>query len=232
MSWRRWFYMGVAVAWLMALGLVAKSSLDHLPVEPWGNPIGDGLTPPVAGNVQVGQSFVAPLPGLYRIEVMLDRASAAGTKPITFHLKTDPAAVQDLLAASLTPAEVQAGIPYGVEFPVLRDSMGQHYYFYLDSLQSTADDAISVRYGINAVLDGASAYVNGQPIAGNLQFHTFYSLRTRERLDLLLTRMAKGKPYMFGSKGFYIGLGLVYALVLGGFLLQVARAILTEQEEG
>lgn len=230
MIWRRLLYAGVVVLWAVSLVLVAKSALDRLPIEPWGNPIG-GDSMAVAGETRVGQSFVAPLPGLYRIEVVLDRATAGSTQPITFHLKSDPTAEQDLWTATFSSADVQSGTAYSIEFPVRRDSKGRAYYFYLDSPESTPGEAVTVRYSPAAVLDGASAYLNDRPVAGDLQFHTFYSLRTRERLDLLLSRMAEGKPYLLGVKGFYVGLGLVYAAVLCAFLLQVARVILTEQEE-
>jgi hypothetical protein len=88
-----------------------------------------------------------------------------------------------------------------------------------------------VRYGPQSILEGGSAYVNGQPVTGNLQFQTYFSLRTREKAELLLTRMAEGRPYLLGVKGFYIGLAVVYALVLLTFLLQIARVILEEHKE-
>jgi len=211
--------------WLVALALVVKTSLDRLTVPPWGNPAGDGPPLQVSGETQVGQQFTAPLPGLYRIEVMLDRPATAGSRPITFHLKTDPAATADLWTAPLNTGEIQQGVPYGFEFPPLRHSKGQSFYFYLESADSESGEGVAVRYSPEAVLEGASACLNGRPLTGELQFRTFYTLRTRDKADLLLSRMAEGRPYLLGAKGFYVALALTYALVLALFLLHTARAI-------
>jgi hypothetical protein len=109
--------------------------------------------------------------------------------------------------------------------------MGQTYYFYLESANTTAEEAIAARYNPNARLEGASAYLNGQPVAGNLQFLTYYTLRTRDKAALLLSRMAEGRPYLLGTKGFYIALAAAYILALGAFLIRAAQVILRKQEE-
>jgi len=229
---RRLFILGLMALWMIALVVVAKTSVDHLSVPPWGNPVGESLSAEVAGNTHVGQMFTAPLPGLYRIEIAWVPAPIAKAQCVIFHLKTDPASTQDLWTADVDTRSVQGGMPYGFEFEPMRNSKGQAYYFYLESPGSAPGDAITVRYNPNAVLEGGSAYLDGQPVAGNLQFHTFYSLRTRDKIDLLLTRMTEGRPYLFGTKGFYIGLAVAYVLVLGAFLLQIARAVLEDLEEG
>ena len=71
--------------------------------------------------------------------------------------------------------------------------------------------------------------MNGQAVGGNLKFRTFYSLRTRDKVDLLLARMAAGRPYLLGTKGFYVGLAIAYGIVLGIFLWYVAQTILEDE---
>jgi hypothetical protein len=231
MSWRRLVIGGLIALWVLTLAVIGKTSIDRLLFPPpWGNPRGDGLSAEVAGDTHVGQQFAAPLPGLYRIEIVLARATARNAHPVTFHLKTDPASAQDIWVADLNTSDVQDNRPYGFEFEPIRDSKGKSYYFYLESAASAPGDAIAVHYSPYATLEGASAYLGGQPVAGDLQFHTFYSLRTRDRIDLLLTQMAEGRPYIFGTKGFYVGMAVAYALVLGVFLLLIARVILEEAE--
>jgi hypothetical protein len=171
------------------------------------------------------------LPGLYRIEIVLARATAHSGNRITIHLKDDPDSAQDLWTTSLDTLEVQDGIPYGFDFEPIRDSKGRTYYFYLESAGSLPGDAVAVYHSPHATLEGASAYLNHQPIAGNLQFRTYYSLRTRDRIVLLLTRMSEGRTHVLGTKGFYLGLSVAYALVLGTFLWLVARAALEAPEE-
>lgn len=229
MNKRLVFVLVTGVLWAIAMVLVVKISIDRLSVAPWGNPMGESQLAEVAGDTLVGQQFTAPFSGMYRIEVALDPSTAHNVHWVTFHLTGDPSGVEDLRTIDLNTSDLQDGMPYGFEFPPLRDSKGQSYYFYLQSTDSTPGDAVSVRYSPDAFVDGASAYLNGQPVAGNLQFHTYYTLRTRDKVDLLLARMTEGRPYFLGSKSFYIGLAITYALVLGIFLWQIARVVL-EQE--
>jgi len=149
---------------------------------------------------------------------------------LVLHLRTDPEATVDLRTATINLDGWVADQPFGFAFEPIRDSAGQSYYFFLESPQPAPGQAVAVLYGPEAVLEGAGAYLNGQPLAGNLRFHSYYSLRTRERIDLLLTRMAAGRPYFLGAKGFYVGLALVYGLLVAIFVIQVARAMLAEAE--
>jgi hypothetical protein len=231
MTRRHLFYLGSIVLWALPLAVVAKLSLDRLPVPTWGNPAGGTSPLEVTEKMRVGQLFVAPLPGLYRIDVVPERIIAGSALPMTFHLRSDPATGQDIWTTTFTSDQLQDGRPFSFEFPLLRDSSEQTYYFYLEAPGAVPGTAVAIGYGSGAELDGAGAYVNGQPVPGNLQFQTFYSLRTRDKANLLLSRMAEGRPYIFGSKGFYVGLGLAYALALCAFLLCVARAVLREQQD-
>jgi hypothetical protein len=225
MMGRRLFVLGVTLVWLGALALIGKAAVDRLSVQPWGNGLGDRLSPEVVGATEVGQRFTAPLPGLYRIDVMVESATGAVSRPLLFHLRTDPAAATDLHKLTISPGNLEPDRPLSVEFEPIRTSQGETYYFYLESPESVPAESVAVRYSPDAVLEGASAYVDGRPVAGNLEFRTFYTLRTRDKVDLLLTRMAEGRPYLLGKKGFYVGLAAVYALVLSVFLWLVGKAV-------
>jgi hypothetical protein len=215
--------------WGLAIALLVIVSVDRLSVAPWGNPRGELLSPEVQGQVCVGQKFTAPFPGLYRIDVMLERASARHDHLVTVHLKADPTATADLWTSSFRTSDLQEGVPYSIEFGPMRDSKGRTYYFCLESPDSVPGDAIAVRYSPDSVLENAGAYLNDQPVAGNLTFYTYYTLRTRDKVDLLLTRMAEGRPYWFGTKGFYVGLAATYILLVAVFLWQVAQAVLEKE---
>jgi hypothetical protein len=230
MTKRHLFLVGLLALWVLGLTIVAVTTINSLSPPGWGNPVGDSLSPEIAGDTRIGQQFTAPLPGLAGIQVMLDRATATEARLVAFRLKADPTSSTDLWTANFSTSELQDGVPYYAQFGPLRESKGKTYYFVMESATSSPGNAIAVRYGPAATLDGASAYFNDKPMDGNLQFHTLYSLRTREKIDLLLSRMAEGRPYLLGTKGFYIGLALAYALVLAAFLLLVAKAVLEEQE--
>lgn len=228
MKGRRIFLLGSVVVWLMILAFIVIGALNGLSVPPWGNISGDGRSAEVAGPVQVGQQFVAPYSGLYRIEVTLEPASVESNLPITFRLDGQSPSSGPLAVGQFHTGDVVAGAPYGIEFPPIRDSAGKTFSFSLDSPQSTPGDAVTAHYDPDSALDGASATLNGEAISGNLKFRTFYSLRTRDKADLLLEKMAAGRPYFLGSKGFYAGLSVAYLIVLGIFLWHVAQAILED----
>ena len=228
MTKRRLFVLGSTIVWLVAMAAVVKTSVDRGSVPPWGNSLGDDRSAEIERSTHVGQQFTAPFPGLHRVQVALDPATAHAARRVTFHLKTGPLAQEDLWTADLSTSEVQDGVPHGFEFPPMRNSKGRTIYFYLDSPDSAPGDAITARYSPAAILDGASAYLDGQPVAGDLQFDTFYAPRTRDKIDLLLTRMAEGRPYLFGTKGVFVSLAAVYILTLGAFLWHAAQAVLAE----
>jgi hypothetical protein len=224
--------IGSLAAWLVGLAIVMMISLNGLSVPPWGNPSGNELSPEVAGDARVGQRFIAPLPGLDRIDLWLARSSATDSNGVFFHLMSGDAAAGDLWSAAIDSDDIHDGTPYRFEFPRIPDSEGRSFSFYLESPESRSGDAIAVRYDSQAMLEGASAFVDNLPLDGNLRFQTFYQVGPLAKLDLLLDSLAEGKPYLLGTKGFYIGLGIVYALILGIFVYQIAQIILVEPGEG
>jgi len=80
---------------------------------------------------------------------------------------------------------------------------------------------IAIGYSPNATLKDAIARNNGVEIGGQVQFRIHSTLRTRDRADLLLSRMAEGRPYLWGSPALYTVLGITYALALGILLFVV-----------
>lgn len=228
MTGRRAIAMVMAVLWLVALTLVIKAGVDRLNAPPWGNAVAGDLSPEVAGDTQVGQAWRAPLPGLYSIELFLQPPALPARQPLTFHLRAGVDAGPDLWTATIDPEQILAGVPYAVEFEPLRDSKAKTFYFYLESPESGPGEAVKAVYGPESELEGGSAYVNGQEVPGNLAFQTHYTLRTREKVDLLLERMALGRPYFLGTKGFYLGLAVVYGLLLLLLIWRVAGRIASE----
>jgi hypothetical protein len=227
---RRLFYLGSMALWAVVLAVIGKASLDQVSVPPWGNPASEESPLVVEGGGEVGEAFVAPFPGLYRITVTQAGIAASTPQAMTFHLTTDPQGGPDIWSSAIPSDGLQAGQPLSFEFLPLGDSAGQTYYFYLEAANPEPGTAIGLNYSADTNLDGAGAYLDGVPVAGNLQFQTFYALRTRDKLDVMLNRMASGRPYMFGSKMFYVGLGLAYVLVLLALVLQLVQSTLGKDE--
>jgi hypothetical protein len=231
---RRYLVVGlvvITVVWTAALALVAKNALDRLAIRPWGNPMADGVPVPLAGDTRVGQTFVAPMAGLYHIEVSLMPPASDTARPVILHLTAGPAAPADLYTAEFTTAEIDPQGPMGFDFEPIRDSEGREFFFYLESPGTPSNEAARVYYSPNSTLEGAIAIVDGEPVAGDLTFHTMYSLRTRERIGLLLSRMAEGRPYLIGSKAFYVILAIAYVLALGAFLYLLGARVADEPEQ-
>lgn len=220
----------VLVVWMIILAVVFKVSLDRLQAPSWGNPIGSKTSIEVTTDTRVGQLFTAPWPGLYRVDLVLDEASSSGSRPITFHLKSGPDTEEDLWTATFDATDITGTGVRTFEFPPMPGAKGQIFYFYVESPDSTTGDAIAVGHSPGANLNGAQAHIDDQPAAGSLQFNTYYSLRTRDRIDLLLTRLTEGRSYFMGSKAFYAGLAMAYGLVLGAFLCLTTWVVLQEQE--
>jgi len=228
---RRLYTVGLLLLFLIGLGAIAATSLSHVEAPPSGNPVGDDLVP-IAGASRAGQLFTAPLPGLYCVQVTLDQTGVEGGGLITFHLQVGPGSAGDLWTAQVDLAAVQPGQPCTFEFPPIRDSRGNRYYFYLESPGSAPASGPAARYDSTAVLDGAGAYLDGQPVTGNLQFSTRYRLTSWEKADLLLTRIALGRPGLLGIKELYAILAVAYALIVGTFLVWAAGLMIEEQEQG
>lgn len=230
MTRRLFFLLGSVILVAAVLVLGAGDTVASVAAPPWGNAKGTERSAEVAGDTVVGQQFVAPYPGLHRIDVGLDPTLVKSSHQLTLHLKeAHPLATEDSWAVDLSTDDIRDSESYAFEFPPIRDSDGKTYHFYLESADSSPGDAITVRYDPASLLEGSSALVDGQPVDGNLQFETFYTLTAGDKLDILLTRMTEGRPYLFGNKWFYIGLAVVYVLLLGTFLWRAAQAI-REQE--
>lgn len=222
----------LTAAWLAGLAITAKSALDRLEIQAWGSPMSDSVSAPVAGATRVGQFFTAPMPGLYRIEVNMVPGDGAVARPIVFHLRADPSAKEDLVTVESSTAQIEGGTPFGFEFEPIRTSKDQRFFFFLESPQSEPEQAPLAHYSPHAVLEGASAYLDDQPLSGSLAFHTYYTLRTRDRLDLFLSRMVWDRPYLTGSKAFYLVLAAAYALALFAFLYRVGDQVVRELDKG
>jgi len=228
---RRLYMVGLLFLFLIGLGAIVATGLHHVEAPPFGNPMGDDLVS-IAGSGSAGQLFTAPLPGLCCVQVTLHETMTGSAGLLTFHLQAWPGSAGDLWTAQVDPAAVQPGQPHKFEFPPIRDSRGKRYYLYLESPGAAPASGLAVGYSSMAVLDGAGAYLDGQPVTGNLQFSTEYRLTSWEKADLLLARIATGRPGLLGIKELYAIPAAAYALILGAFVLRVAGLIIEEQEQG
>jgi len=208
------------LVWLLVLGLGMASVLGRLSVPSWGNPMGEAQSAELNSGSQVGQSFEAPLPGLAGVEVTISVAASSLEHRVTLRVFEAPEGT--LLGEQLLDVGPRASVmELRVDLAPVVNSQGRTFRFSVES-DAPPSEGVTLGYSPSSALMGARAYLNGQPLEGNFQFQTYYTLSTLQKVELILTRLAEGKPRCLGSRGFFIGAGLVYASVLSLFAWQVA----------
>ena len=137
MKGRRLFLLASAIVWLIVLVLIVVAAVDRLSVTPWGNISGDERSAEIVGSVKVGQQFVAPLPGLYRIDVTLDPDLVQNPRPAVFRLQDGTDSTNSIAIDEFLTGDVKENSPYSLEFPPIQDSAGRSFEFSLESPQSS-----------------------------------------------------------------------------------------------
>jgi len=229
MKGRPIYLPGLLLIWLLVLALATKSVLDHLTVPPWGNPMGEARSVELNAGSQIGQSFVAALPGLSAIEVTLDTTALATPQRLVLRLKEAPGTAVTLAARTLELAPNVPATTARFELAPMSDAKGRAFYFVLQAPGALPGQGPAAYYSPGATTEGSSAYFNGQPVPGDLQFLTYYRLGAGQKVALLLDRLAQGRTGLLGTKGFYVGLGMAYATFLLLFLWRVAHAVLGQE---
>jgi hypothetical protein len=184
----------------------------------------------VKGDKTVGQTFVAPLPGLQRIDVMLFDRGRRNTHDVTFHLRPGLDSSTDIVAITFNASAVKGGEWYAFNFPPLPDSANKTYYFYFSSPDSTDSDAIAVG-GIQVDLyPGGKAYFGSTPARADATFRTYYSgVTLPQKAERLLERLAENKPFLWGNKYFYVFLAIVYLVLVTALVWQLSHLVLGQE---
>ena len=225
--WKKIVIWGAVLIGLLVIGFTASSELT-LTV---GQSAGLFSSEEIQGAVTAGQTFRAPYSGLSRIAVKMRTFERVNTQDVTFHLKQDREAQEDIFAASFSAQDVKNGEWQSFSFPPLADSTGNSYYFYFESPGSTPGDAIAVMGQEGDPYPDGVGYVGGEPVPGDMAFRTYYQASLPERLDFLLDRLTANKPSLWASRYLYLGLALVY-LVLGFFLFRlITRFVETDNRD-
>jgi hypothetical protein len=194
-------------------------------------PVGDVTSGPIAGAGTVGQTFVAPCHDLYRVDTYFDAYDRPDPPEVVFHLRDSPASDRDLARVVGAPGQIARAGYQTFEFAPIANSPGQHYYFYFRSKNADPTNAFSVWANSDDVYPDGARFLGGEPGGGDLVFRAYCRLDWVSKADLLLTRLAAGKPFVLGEKRFYIVLFGVYAIVLTLFLNQVGQHVLVDEDD-
>jgi len=212
--------VGVALVTVVALRRVSPC---------WSaNDVGGDTRDGVWGDDTVGQTFVSPYPGLYRIDVRLIPAGARAAHPVTFHLREDPAAVQDLYADHFEASEVVRSAYRSFEFPPIADSAGRTITFVLSAPEAEPGRGIAVWRSSEDTLPGGQAYLAGTAAPGDVVFRACYDLPLPYRLLLVLDRLPASRPGPWGDRTTYVLLLGAHVLLTG---LLVHRVLLVARRQ-
>lgn len=171
-------------------------------------PIGE-----IAVTQSAGQSFIAPYPGLSRVEVLLHNYGRANRGVLTLRLKeapNGPDLATDMVAAESIGEETWAAL----EFTPRADSEGRAYYFQLDAEETLPGEGVTALVRPTARYADGTAYRDGHPVEGDLVFRAYFSVDVFTRAAVLLTQLTEDRPGWWGNPLFYVAVGLSYVVLI------------------
>lgn len=178
------------------------------------------------GPATAGQTFVAAYPGLARVEVLLASYGRRVAGPLVFHLRAADAD-SDLVVLTVDASQVENNAYFQFQFPPIRDSAGRSFDFFLQAPQSKLGNALTIWGARQDVYPGGEAVFQGMQGGGvrDLTFRAGYDPTLRERVAILLQRMAAAKPSLWGDRWWYVTLAVVYLALLYAVFFRVARQL-------
>lgn len=201
--------IGLALIFITGLNLLGY---EGQPVNQYHIELSDAFE--IKGEVIIGQTFVAPLNGLRRIDVAFRTYGRKNTRAVTFYLKQSPDSADIIYQETFNASEIGDNQWRTFEFPPVPDSAGKTFFFYLASPDSVFGDAITVGGGPGDFYKNGSAYLGYVPTQADLAFRTYYGLSAGQKLSILEKRIVENKPSIWGDIRFYILLLALYALIM------------------
>jgi hypothetical protein len=134
-------------------------------------------SPNIMGDLEIGQTFVAPSNGLSRIDLMMATHRRTNDREVVFRLwelRPERHLVRETI---FNPADTADNLYRAFAFDPIPQSGGKTYVFTLNSPASTLSNSLSVWMNEADIYPGGRAILNGQPLTGDLTFRT-YSRKT------------------------------------------------------
>ena len=135
----------------------------------YSEPVGE-----IHGSRTVGQTFVSHENDLSKIETLLATYARGNTHPVTFRLKENPNAADDIAAITINAARVKDNAFHQFTFAPIPDSKGKSYFFAIESPESVPGNAITIWHDPGGAYDEGAMYVDDQATGGDLAFRTYY----------------------------------------------------------
>jgi hypothetical protein len=221
----------ISILFLGGLITIVIKGLDLLgyegqPINFYHQPISDALE--IKGDLAIGQTFLAPVDGLQRIDVVLRTYGRRNTHDVTFYLKQSLDSPEVIYQETFNASEIRNNSWRTFEFPPIPDSAGRAFFFYFASRDSVKGDAITVGGALGDLYNGGNAYLGPVPADADMAFRTYYGLSPSEKLAILGERLVENKPSVWSDIRFYLLLAGLYVLIL---LLAFVELIRLAQRE-
>lgn len=126
----------------------------------------------IYGPTAMGQSFICPRNGLYRIDILLTTYNRRNDRDIIFHLRHAREG-DDLATIRFNASEVEDNAFFSFTFPPIPDSGGQNFYFFLESPASEPGNAITVWGVTENVYPEGKSYRNHRRAGGEVAFRVY-----------------------------------------------------------
>lgn len=207
----------ISILLLAGLITIVIKGLDLLGYEGqlinlYHQPISDALE--IKGDLAIGQTFLAPVDGLQRIDVVLRTYGRRNTHDVTFYLKQSLDSPEVIYQETFDASEIRNNSWRTFEFPPIPDSAGRTFFFYFASPDSVKGDAITVGGALGDLYNGGNAYLGPVPADADMAFRTYYGLSPGEKLAILGERLVENKPSVWSDIRFYLLLAGLYVLIL------------------
>jgi len=152
---------------LVLTGCVARFDPDTMQLR------ADVEAPPVYEGHSVGQTFIAARQRLCAIEVGWQTCVDV-MGPLVFHLRSDPTSTDDLASGKISPSHRLGQQTIRWRFPPITHSQGRQFYLLIEAPQATLDHPLRLNAVGHDVYIPGSAYADGLPWPGDLNFLAFY----------------------------------------------------------
>ncbi|GEM_PF-1602162 len=199
-----------------------SSLFDQLACE--GQLMNNNVSPSAAqqilGKHGIGQSFVAPRPQLYRLDLFFETYHRPNNHDIILQLLEispngkDAVTNTNKFKTIFNADSVQNKTWRSFTFPPIEKSDGKSYLITLQSPESKDGNAITVG-GIeqNVYLLG-TAFLGDIPIPADMAFRSCYQMTFPQKLQVLAEQITRHRPTVWGNPIFYGSSLLVYGLLL------------------
>jgi hypothetical protein len=134
----------------------------------FGQPAGE-----IAGAHTVGQTFIATVDNLHRIDVLMATYARTNRGPVVFYLRDDPAGARDLARIEIEAATIRDNKYHTFRFAPIPDAAGRSFYFALEAPEATPGNAVTVWQMARDVYPDGHVVVGGQPGEGDLAFRLY-----------------------------------------------------------